>query len=251
MARKSDGGLDGKVAFITGAVRRIGRAMALALAEEGASVVVNARNSVDEGNSVVAEIEARGGRAAFHRGDVTDEAQVAAMVAAIVGEFGRLDILINNAADRGDAPFTKMSFAEWREVTGIILDGAFLCSRACIPQMIRNGSGTIINIGGVSAHTGVKGRVHVGTAKAGLEGLTRGLAVEFASAGITVNCVAPGRIGGERGATAGTMPAGKGPIVGRLGTSDEVAAMVLALCLPTGKFVTGQTVHVNGGTYFS
>ena len=244
--------LDGRVALVTGAVRRIGRAIALALAGDGAAMVINTRSSQDEAEAVAAEIEAKGGRALVALADVTDEAAVQAMVDAALARFGRLDILINNAADRRQAPLTEISLAEWRHITGIIVDGAFLCARACLPPMVAVGGGTIINIGGVSGHTGAHGRAHVVTAKAAVVGLTKAIAVEFADRGITANCVVPGKIGGRRSRTAGKSPemgGGAGPIVGRLGTVEEVAAMVRQLCLPQSRYVTGQTIHVSGGMY--
>jgi 3-oxoacyl-[acyl-carrier protein] reductase len=246
------GELAGKVALVTGGVRRIGRATALALAAEGASVVINARSSLDEAKEAAAEVAKTGVRSKAILADVTDEAQVAAMVAEIAKEFGRLDILINNAGIRKDAKVTEMTLAEWRSVMAVVLDGAFLCARAAIPHMIKAGGGTIINIGGMTAHTGASGRAHVSTAKAGLVGLTKALAVEFADRGITVNCVAPGKIGGKRSATAGKggqIPGGGHPLVGREGTFEEVAQMIRTLCVPTGKFITGQTIHVSGGLY--
>ena len=250
----ADGGgqLEGKVALITGAVRRIGRATALALADQGAAIVLNTRSSREEAEAVAAEIEGRGGQALVQVADVTDESAVQAMVAAAVGRFGRLDILVNNAADRKQTPLTEISLAEWRHITGIIVDGAFLCARACLPHMVASGGGTIISIGGASAHAGARHRAHVLTAKAALIGLTKAIAVEFAERGITANCVVPGKIGGARSGTSGeaaTMSGGAGPIVGRLGTAEEVAAMIAHLCLPTGRYITGQTVHVNGGMY--
>ena len=246
------GELDGRVALVTGAVRRIGRAIALALAGDGAAVVINTRSSRDEADAVAAEIEANGGRALVHLADVTDEAAVAAMVVATLERFGRLDILINNAADRRQMPLTDISLAEWRHITGIIVDGAFLCARACLPHMVAGGGGTVLNIGGVSAHTGAHDRAHVITAKAALVGLTKAIAVEFADRGVTANCVVPGKIGGARSRTAGeapTMGGGAHPIVGRTGTPEEVAAVVRQLCLPASRYITGQTIHVSGGMY--
>jgi 3-oxoacyl-[acyl-carrier protein] reductase len=244
--------LDGKVALITGAVRRIGRATALALADQGAAIVVNTRSSREEAEAAAAEIEERGRQALVQIADVTDEAAVAAMVAGTVQRFGRIDILVNNAADRKQTPLTEISFAEWRHITGIIVDGAFLCARACLPHMVSSGGGTIISIGGASAHAGARNRAHVLTAKAALIGLTKAIAVEFADRGITANCVVPGKIGGARSRTSGeaaTMSGKAGPIVGRLGKPEEVAAMVAHLCLPSGRYITGQTIHVNGGMY--
>jgi 3-oxoacyl-[acyl-carrier protein] reductase len=246
------GELEGRVALITGAVRRIGRAIALALAGDGAAVVINTRRSRDEAEAVAAEIEARGGGALVQLADVTDETAAHAMVDATVQHFGRLDILINNAADRQQKPLTEISLAEWRHITGIIVDGAFLCARACLPHMIAAGGGTVINIGGVSAHAGARNRAHVITAKAALVGLTKAIAVEFADRGITANCVVPGKIGGERSRTSGespTMSGGAHPIVGREGTPEDVAAVVRQLCLPASRYITGQTIHVSGGMY--
>ncbi|MDH3314250.1 MAG: SDR family oxidoreductase [Gammaproteobacteria bacterium] len=244
--------LEGKVALLTGAVRRNGRAMARALAREGANIVINTRASAEEAESTVAEIKNLGVDAVAHLADVTDEKAVADMIEAVISRFGRLDILINNAANRAQSPFLDISYAQWHSIISIILDGAFLCSRAALPHMIAAGGGRIVNIGGVSGHAGAIERAHVVTAKAGLVGLTKALAVEFAQKGITVNCVVPGKIGGERPKSAGESPplvGGKGPLVGREGTFEEVAAIVLTLCLPTGAFVTGQAIHVNGGMY--
>jgi 3-oxoacyl-[acyl-carrier protein] reductase len=247
------GELTGKVALVTGGVRRIGRATALALAAEGAAIVINARSSLDEAKDAAAEVIAKTGvKSKAILADVTDEGQVQSMVAEIVKDFGRLDILINNAGIRKDSGVVEMTLADWRSVMAVVLDGAFLCSRAAIPHMIAAGGGTIINIGGMTAHTGASGRAHVSTAKAGLVGLTKALAVEFADKGITVNCVAPGKIGGKRSATSGKggqIPGGGHPLVGREGTFEEVAQMIRTLCVPTGKFVTGQTIHVSGGLY--
>jgi 3-oxoacyl-[acyl-carrier protein] reductase len=252
MGDAQGGELEGRVALITGAVRRIGRAIALALAGDGAAVVINTRRSRAEAEAVAAEIEARGGRALVQLADVTDEAAVQAMVDATVQRFGRLDILVNNAADRQQKPLPEITLAEWRHITGIIVDGAFLCARACLPHMVAAGGGTVVNIGGVSAHAGAHNRAHVITAKAALVGLTKAIAVEFAGRGITANCVVPGKIGGERSHTSGASPtigAGAHPIVGREGTPEDVAAVVRQLCLPASRYITGQTIHVSGGMY--
>lgn len=246
--------LAGKVALVTGAVRRIGRAIALSLAADGAAVIVHGRTSEAEARAVAAEVDQLGTASMVCLADVVDEAAVHDMAGRIDARFGRLDVLVNNAAIRGQLPFLEMSLAQWREITGVILDGAFIVTKACLPLMLRSGEGgQIVNIGGATAYTGAFERAHVVTAKAGLGGFTRALATEFADRGITVNCVVPGRIGGPRSKTAGAEPpAGHHePIVGRYGTPEEVAAMVRPLWLPTGRYVTGQTIHVNGGLFMT
>jgi 3-oxoacyl-[acyl-carrier protein] reductase len=215
-------------------------------------VIIHARASEAEGRAVTAEVAGHGAESLLCLAEVTDEAAVRAMVEQVRERFGRLDILVNNAAVRAQVPFLEMSLAEWRQVTGVILDGAFIVTKACLPLMLQSGEGgRIINIGGATAYTGAVERAHVVTAKAGLGGFTRALAAEFAGRGITVNCVVPGRIGGSRSKTAGAEPPPgvHEPIVGRLGTPDDIAEMVRPLWLPTGSYVTGQTIHVNGGLY--
>jgi 3-oxoacyl-[acyl-carrier protein] reductase len=246
--------LAGKVALVTGAVRRIGRAIALSLAADGAAVIVHGRTSQAEAQAVAAEAEQLGGVSMVCLADVVDEGAVRDMVERIDERFGRLDVLVNNAAIRAQVPFLEMTLAQWREITGVILDGAFIVTQACMPLMLRGGDGgQIVNIGGATAYTGAFERAHVVAAKAGLGGLTRALATEFADRGITVNCVVPGRIGGQRSKTAGAEPppGHHEPIVGRPGTPEEVAAMVRPLWLPTGRYVTGQTIHVNGGLFMT
>jgi 3-oxoacyl-[acyl-carrier protein] reductase len=245
------GQLDGKVALITGAVRRNGRASAHALAREGAAVVINTRRSRDEAEGVRAEIERIGRPALVCIADVTDENAVRGMFDAVAARFARVDILVNNAADRGIAPFTEMTTAQWRHIVDIVLDGSFFCSRAAIPHMLKSGWGRIVNVSGVSHHApNYMGRVHVSTAKAGLEGFTRGLAAEYAKHNITVNCVCPGRIGGERSATSAEMPdPAMVPPVGHSGVPEDIAGAVHFLCLPGSGYITGHTLHVNGGQF--
>src|SRR5437879_1815644 len=176
--------LAGKVAIVTGAGRNIGRAIALTLAEGGASIVVNARSNRAEADAVVREIESSGGKALVHIGDVADAKAVQAMADAASKQFGRIDILVNNAALRREKPFAEMSYAEWREIMDVTLDGTFHCVKACLPALRESGIGTIVNIGGLSAHTGAKDRAHVVTAKAGIIGFSRELSNNIADCGI-------------------------------------------------------------------
>src|SRR5229473_4723160 len=243
--------LSGKVAVVTGAGRNIGRAIALALAESGASIVVNARSNRAEAEAVAREIETKGGKALVNIGDVADASAVQAMADATVKHFGRIDILVNNAALRREKAFAEMTYADWREILDVTLDGAFHCVKACLPALRQSGAGTIVNIGGLSAHTGAKNRAHVVTAKAGIVGLTRALAHDLADDGITVNCVVPGLIGTPRPRDK-PEPAHHlthRTITGERGRPEDVAATVRFLCGPGARYINGQAIHANGGAY--
>jgi 3-oxoacyl-[acyl-carrier protein] reductase len=227
------------VALVTGAGRNIGRAIALALAEAGASVVVNAKSSQGEIDAVAAET---GGLAVL--ADVSDEAAVRRMVEQAIKHFGKLDILVNCAASRAVEPIESIDARRWREVTSVILDGAWYCARACLDVLKKSEAGAIVNIGGLSAHTGAAGRPHVIAAKEGLVGLTRALAHDLAPHNITVNCVVPGLI-----ETARTSPSAnhrESPL-GRRGKPEEVAAAVRFLAGPGARYITGTVLHVSGG----
>jgi 3-oxoacyl-[acyl-carrier protein] reductase len=243
--------LAGKVAVVTGAGRNIGRAIALALAEGGASVMVNVRSNRTEAETVVREIEAAGGNAVVHVGDVADAAAVQAMADTAMTHFRGIDILVNNAALRREKPFAEMSYAEWREIMDVALDGTFHCVKACLPALRASGTGTVVNIGGLSAHTGAKDRAHVVTAKAGIIGFTRALAHDLAADGITVNCVVPGLIGTPRPKDK-PEPAHHlthQTIGGERGRPEDVAVTVRFLCGPGARYINGQAIHANGGAY--
>jgi 3-oxoacyl-[acyl-carrier protein] reductase len=244
--------LAGKVAIVTGAGRNIGRAIAHQLAQAGAGVLVNVRSNKAEADNVVREIEAAGGQAIAQLGDVVDANAVAALAAAALKRFGRIDILVNNAAaPRREKPFEQITHAEWRAIMDVTLDGAFHCVKACLPALRQSGAGAIVNIGGMSAHTGAKDRAHVVTAKAGIVGFTRALAHDLAEAQITVNCVVPGLIGTPRpkGAQVPSHHLTHSTISGTRGQPDDVATAVRFLCGPGARYITGQTVHSNGGAY--
>ena len=242
--------LDGRVALVTGASRNIGRAIALELAAAGAHVVINGLSARADAEAVAAEI---GPSAMVAMADVTDRAAVDAMIAAVRARFGRLDILVNNAAVRGEVPFADLDHATWSRILSICLDGAFHCTQAALPLLKEAGGATVVNIGGLTAHTGAVERTHVVTAKAGLVGMTRALAHELAGFGITVNNVAPGMMETKRGASAGNQQprhhATQPTLLGRRGQPDEIAAAVRWLAGPGGRFVTGQVIHINGGAY--
>jgi 3-oxoacyl-[acyl-carrier protein] reductase len=241
--------LGGSVALVTGAARNIGREIALTLAHAGAAVVVNAKSSAADAAAVVAEIESRGGKAAAVLADVSDPADVTRLMAETVAHFGRLDILVNNAALRDEAPFAELTLDRWRAVLQSVLDGAFLCSQTALPHLRASGRGAIVNIGGLTAHTGARNRAHVITAKAGLAGLTRALAHDLSSDGITVNCVVPGLIQTERAGAEPSHRAARVTLVGRQGIPDDVASAVRWLAGPGARYITGQTLHINGGIY--
>ncbi|MFO1111733.1 MAG: 3-oxoacyl-ACP reductase family protein [Bradyrhizobium sp.] len=243
--------LAGKVAIVTGAGRNIGRAIALTLAEGGAAVVVNARSNRVEADAVVREIGSSGGNAVAHIGDVADPKAVKAMADAAIRKYGRIDILVNNAALRREKPFAEMDYAAWREILDVTLDGAFHCVKACMPALRNSAAGTIINIGGLSAHTGAANRAHVVTAKAGIVGFTRALAYDLAPDGIVVNCVVPGLIGTPRpkDKPEPAHHATHHTISGKKGRPEDVAAIVRFLCSPSARYINGQAIHANGGAY--
>ena len=242
--------LAGKVALVTGGARNIGRAICRSFAAGGAAVMVNANTSRDEAERTLAMIHSGGGKAAAHIADITDPAAVAALVEATISRFGRLDILVNNAAVRSETHFEDIKLEEWRRVISTVLDGAFLCTQACLPHLARAGGAAIVNIGGLTAHKGATGRAHVIAAKAGIAGMTRALALDLAPRQITVNCVVPGTIETVRG-LPGAPPRPDDrrslPPLGRRGEPEEVAAVVRMLCGPDARYITGQTIHVNGG----
>lgn len=242
--------LAGKVALVTGGARNIGRAIARSLAAGGASVMVNANTSVRDAEETAGIINAAGGRADVFIADVTDAPAVTRMVDETIKRYGRIDVLVNNAAVRAETPFAQITLDEWRRVLSIVLDGAFICSQACLPHLQRAGGGSIVHIGGLTGHKGALHRSHVVTAKGGLAAMTKAMALDLAENNITVNCVVPGTIDTQRGlpgAPARPQHRQSLPPIGRRGTSEEIAAMVRMLCSPDARYITGQSIHVNGG----
>ena len=243
--------LANRVAIVTGSARNIGRAIALALARAGAAIVVTTLQSSDAAESTAQEIRANGGRAITKLADVREPEQMTALVAAAVDAFGTLDIVVNNAAIRHESDLATVSYEDYRAIVATVLDGTFLLTQAAMPLLIRSDCGSVVNIGGMTAHLGAPRRVPLLTAKIGLIGMTRGLAHDLAPHGVTVNCVVPGLMKTVRGksATAGLHSAGKPPPIGRRGTPDDVASLVQYLCGPQSRYVTGQTIHANGGGF--
>ncbi len=254
MSSSMAGPFAGKTVLVTGAGKNIGRQMARDFAREGASVIVNGRADRSLIDATVAEINAAGGQAIGVLADVTDPAQVARMVEAGIAAFGGLDVVVSNAGLRRQTAFLDMTFSEWREILSVALDGAFVLAKATVPAMIARGGGALVALSGISTHVGTPNRCHVSASKSGLEGLMRALAVELGGHGITANCVAPGAVDTIRGATAGALPstlADRGVPLGRNATVSEISDAVRFLAGPSGRYITGQVLHVNGGVFLT
>ena len=244
------GTLDGRVGLVTGASRGIGRAIALALGARGVEVVAAARG--EHAQPVVDEIRAQGGRAEAISLDVTDAASVDAAIAAIQARTGRVDILVNNAGITRDQLVLRMKREDWDAVLATNLTGAFTCTQAVLKPMIRQRAGRIVNITSVVGQAGNPGQANYAASKAGLIGLTKSVALEVASRGITVNAVAPGLIDTEmtRKLSAGAQGGWESRIpLRRLGTPEDVAAAVAFLASDEASYITGHVLAVNGGMY--
>jgi len=242
--------LTGKVAIVTGGSRGIGRAVSLMLGRQGADVAFLDRQACLVDDHTRGDVMAMGRRSVCVGGDVTDPASCAALVEATLAEFGRIDILVNNAGITRDDLAMRMSDAAWAEVLQVNLTGAFYMARAVLRPMLRQRSGRIINMSSVSGQMGNAGQANYSASKAGLIGLTKALAREVASRGITVNAVAPGFVVTEL--TDGLPDTVKDAIraatpLGRFATVDEVAAAVVFLASNEAAYITGQVLGVDGG----
>lgn len=247
----SDKDLKGRVALVTGASRNIGRAIACALARDGADIAIHAARDRDAAEETARLVKNLGANAMVTLGDLADPATAGRVVEETVAKFGRLDILVNNASIRPESSFADMRYEDWRRVLGITLDAAFLLTQAALKFLEQSDQGTVINIGGLTAHTGAAHRAHVITAKAGLVGFTKALAHDLAPKKITVNCVSPGLIDTVRNKD-GKAPhhhATTANLVGRRGRPEEVADTVAFLASRSARYITGETLHVNGGAY--
>jgi 3-oxoacyl-[acyl-carrier protein] reductase len=245
--------LSGRVAVVTGSAMNIGRATAVMLAREGAKVMVHAKSNADGVAETRRLIVEAGSEADGHLADLSTWDGAKGLIDATIARFGRIDILVNNAAVRRNTPITELSYEEWRHVLASSLDCSFLTTRHAAAHMIAQKWGRIVNLGGISMFIGTAGRAHVSAAKAGMVGMSRALASELGPHGITVNVVAPGAIDTVRGGAAGSRP---GAVVTghipmrREGRPEEIAHVITMLCRPEGAYTTGQTIEVNGGTHF-
>jgi 3-oxoacyl-[acyl-carrier protein] reductase len=239
-----------RTALVTGAGQNIGRAIALALAADGFNVVVNGRSKRVPCEETAEAARAHGVEAIVAMGDAGTEAGCAEVAGTGISRFGRIDVLVHNAAIRPSAPFLEMAEAEFRRVLDVNLMGAFWLSRLCLPGMVKGGWGRIVTFAGMNAIHGYNGRAHVSVSKHGAWGLAKALAKEFGPKGITVNCVSPGPIRSDHDDKGMTdhihKQVGRIPM-GRLGEPDEVAAMVSLLASERGGFINGQLLQVNGG----
>ena len=241
--------LKGRTALVTGSGRNIGKGIALALARGGANVVVNVRSRIDEAKEVAQEAEKEYGvKALAVQADVSDGKQVKQMIDQALDKFGAIDILVNNPKYNPPIPFTELSYEEWRKALGVMLDGAYFCIQGVLPKMLERKWGRIISISAGGAYSGGPKQAHYFTSKMGLRGLTRGLAQEYAGSGILVNEVAPGLINTIReGPPMDIEAMTKTVPVGYIGQPEDIGNMCAFLADDTGKFITGQIIHVNGG----
>lgn len=242
--------LDTKVAVVTGASRGIGRAIACALAAEGAAVVINYNGSRDRALAVKQEIEAAGGKAEVFQCDVSNFSACEAFFKEVIAAFGRIDILVNNAGITKDGLLMKMSEADFDAVLNTNLKGTFNCTRFVARQMLKQKSGRIINMASVSGVLGNAGQANYSASKAGVIGLTRSTARELASRGITVNAIAPGFIHTEMTAVLSDQVKEQAVSqipMGTFGEAEDIAQAVVFLASEKARYITGQVLCVDGG----
>ena len=242
--------LEGKVAIVTGASRGIGRSVAIALGKAGAKVIINYAGNVLAAEEVKSIIEAAGGQGVLIQADVANDEAVASMVKETMASFGKIDILVNNAGITRDNLLMRMKEEDWDAVINTNLKGVFMCTKAVSRVMMKQRSGKIVNMTSVVGLTGNAGQSNYAAAKAGVIGFTKSMAKELASRGITVNAIAPGFINTDMTATLPEQVKAeyitKIP-VGHLGSPEDVAAAVIFLVSDSATYITGQTLHVDGG----
>jgi len=242
--------LAGKVALVTGGGRGIGRAVALALADAGADVVVAVSRDINAAEAVAEEIRAKGRRALARQTDVSSGVATEELVTAVVADLGRIDILVNNAGITRDGLIMRMSEEDWDAVLDVNLKGTFNCTKAAVKRMVRQRSGRIVNVTSIMGITGNGGQANYAASKAGIIGLTKSTAKEVGSRGITCNAVAPGWVQTqmtEHLPEAVAEQALKQISLGRLGQPEDIAGAVLFLCSEASSYITGQVLVVDGG----
>ncbi|MBP8819434.1 MAG: 3-oxoacyl-[acyl-carrier-protein] reductase [Syntrophomonadaceae bacterium] len=242
--------MQNRVAIITGSSRGIGRATALAFAHQGYRVVVNYHRNREQAEQVLQEVETMGSRGILLRADVSQPQDAQGLIESSVKEFGRADVLVNNAGINHDQLMLRIQDDEWERMINTNLSSAFYCSRAAVKHMFKKRFGRIINVSSVVGVSGNAGQTHYAAAKSGLLGLTLSIAREYGSRGITANAVAPGYI--ESDMTAGLSPDQRqqilsGIAVGRLGKPEDVATLVLFLASDAAAYINGQVIRVDGG----
>ena len=241
------GELAERVAIVTGASKNIGRAIAAALGEGGAAVLVHGHRDQAGADETAERVRRAGGRAEVELGDLAEPLAAQRLVEAALAAFGRLDIVVANAAIRPESSIDELTYEDWRAVMAVCLDSAFLLAKAAREPLRRSNQASIVTIGGLTGHAGAANRAHVVTAKAGIAGLTKALAHDLAKDGINVNCVAPGLIETQREGHEPHHHKTRTNPLGRRGLPEEVASAVRMLCGPGARYITGQTLHVNGG----
>ncbi len=243
-----------RVAFVTGASRGIGSAIAVMLAQAGHSVAIGYRVSADKANAVVEMIRSAGGQAKSIQVEVSDRMSIREAFKKIATQLGQVDILVNNAAIAQEKPFDEITDEDWDAMFAVNLKGPFICSQEGLPWMIKRGWGRIINIVSIGGQWGGVNQIHYASAKSGLIGLTRSLAKVYSGFGITINAVSPGLVETDMSARELESTAGKDKVnnipIGRIAKAEEIGATVVFLASDGASYITGQTLNVNGGMLF-
>ncbi len=247
--------LNNKVTIVTGASRGIGKAIAIEMAKEGAKVIVNYNNNKEKAMKVVMEIEDIQGTAIAVKADVSKRDEVKKMIDIAIENFGGIDILVNNAGILQQKPFETITDEEWDKMFEVNMKGSFICSQECIPYMVKNNFGRIINISSIGGQWGGNLAVHYSATKAGIISLTRSLAKIYSKDGINTNCISPGLVLTEMSAAEMVTEAGKEKLknipINRSATPEEIGRIAVFLASEDGSYMTGQTLNANGGMLFN
>ncbi|HIA14999.1 MAG TPA: 3-oxoacyl-[acyl-carrier-protein] reductase [Nitrospirales bacterium] len=249
MGNSASGRLDGQIALVTGGAQGIGKAIATSLARDGAHVIIGDLNA-QEAESIAAEIVRSGSQSSSHALNVADLGSVKSVIKRVVGEWEKIDILVNNAGITKDGLLLRLAEDAWDQVLSVNLTGAFYCTKAVLPSMVKNRSGRIVSIASIVGAMGNPGQANYAASKGGLIAFTKVVAREYASRGITANAVAPGFI--DTAMTQAMPPAARESLIkqipcGRLGAPEDIAQAVSFLVSKEASYITGQVLHVNGG----